>query len=141
MRRSRDVKLAMKGVPRIVWTMSRSQVARSLWEFGEDDLAERALSMSEDDLFAICRIAVVYRDPDYPLPAAATSVSGGHAAAFAAVAFFEGRLRPLKQYRRRPKKDLPERFTPHIATPGDGDPHAYHGTKRRWWSRRRRVWF
>ncbi len=138
MRRSHDVRLAMRGVPRLYVVRSRSQVAHSLWLFGEDDLADKALAMSEDDLFAICRIAAVYRNPNYPVPAAGPNVSIDHVDAFAAVAFFEGRLRPLRQYRRKPKKDLPERFAPQYPTRGDGEPHTYYGSKRHWWSRRRR---
>jgi hypothetical protein len=105
----RDVRQAMKGVPNFRVYVSRASVAASLWDFGEDGLAERALAMSDEDLQAIHRICAVYEDPSYQLPREGR-IAHMHVNAFAAIAYFEGSLRPLARTRRRPEKDRPERF-------------------------------
>lgn len=93
-RRDRDVREAMKGVHNFHVHVSPSSVAASLWDFGEDDLAERAITMSEEDHQAIQRICAVYEDPAYPLPREGR-IAHMHVNAFAAIAYFEGSLRPL----------------------------------------------
>jgi len=50
--------------------------------------------------------------------------------ALAAIAFFEGRLRPLTRNRRRPKKTRPERFTPIGPEAADGIGEHLEGTPR-----------
>lgn len=101
----------MKGRTNFRVHFSRSSVAASLWDFGEDALAERALTMSDDDLAAIQRIAAVYEDVDYPLPREGR-IAHMHVNAFAAIAYFEGRLRPLARSQRRPARDRPAHLQP-----------------------------
>lgn len=91
---------------------SISQTAASLWDYGEDVLAERALTMSDDDLRAVQRIAATYEDRTYPLPIEGQRITHNHVTAIAAVAYLEGRLRPMARTRRRPERDRPDRFAP-----------------------------
>lgn len=107
----------MKDRERFVVHLSIGQTAASLWDYGEDALAERALTMSEADLRAVQRIAAVYEDPTYPLPIERQRITHNHVNAIAAVAYLEGRLRPMARTRRRPEKDRPERFAPHPLEP------------------------
>lgn len=102
----RDVRAAMKGRPNFRVEFSRAVLATCLWDLGEDDLVERALTMSDDDLAAVQRIASVYEDPSYPLPREGR-IAHVHVNAFAAIAYFEGSLRPLARTSRRPQKDRP----------------------------------
>jgi hypothetical protein len=69
----------MRGRPTFKVHFSRIAVAASLWDYGEDDLADTALQMTDADL----------RD---------------HVTAFAAITYFEGKIRPLNRTRRRPQK-------------------------------------
>ena len=115
-----DTLNAMKGLPSIQVTTSQSMVAACLWDYGEDELAERAIGMNDDDLSAIERISAVYRDPNYPLPVTGYKITNGHVLALAAVAYFEGQLRPLSQNRRRPSKFRPKHLTPLPPEPGRG---------------------
>jgi hypothetical protein len=87
-------------------------IAASLWDCGEDALAERALAMTQEEHATIERIEAVYEDPNYPLPLVGQRITHRHVMALAAVAYFEGSLRPLAQARRRPEKSRPERFNP-----------------------------
>lgn len=107
----------MKGRERFQVHFSISQTAASLWDYGEDALAERALRMSEDDLRAVQRIAAVYDDPTYPLPIEGQRITHNHVNAIAALAYLEGRLRPMARTRRRAEKDRPERFATHPLEP------------------------
>lgn len=107
----RDVREAMKGRHNFHVHVSRSSVATSLWDFGEDDLSERAMTMSDDEHQAIQRICAVYEDPAYALPREGR-IAHMHVNAFAAIAYFEGSLRPLVRTRRRPEKDRPEGLQP-----------------------------
>jgi hypothetical protein len=102
----------MKGRSNFQVRTSPSMVAACLWDCGEDDLADRALAMTADDLAAIERIEAVYQDPSYPLPVADQKVTHRHVSALAAIAYFEGSLRPLTQARSRPENQRPDRFTP-----------------------------
>jgi hypothetical protein len=113
----RDVRAAMKGRPRFRVHISPSLVAACLWDCGEDALADRALAMTTDDLAAIQRIQAVYEDPDYPLPVEGQRITHRHVTALAAVAYFEGRLRPLARTRRRPANQRPARFDPEPPDP------------------------
>lgn len=113
-----DVREAMLGVA----NFQVSAIAGCLWDFGEDELAERALAMSADDHAAILRIAAVYENPLYPLPVVGRNITHGHVNALAAIAYFEGALRPLAQNRRRPQKNRPDRFrTPLPVRDHEGD--------------------
>ena len=109
---TRDVRLAMNGRANFRVHFSESQTAASLWDYGEDELADRALTMTDDDLKAIQRIAATYEDPAYALPIEGQRITHNHVNAIAAIAYFEGRLRPLSRARRRPEKSRPVRFTP-----------------------------
>ena len=102
----------MKGRPNFQVRFTRAQTAASLWDYAEDALVQRALVMSEDDLGAILRIAAVYEDAAYPLPMTGQQITHNHVSAFAAIAYFEGRLRPLAQTRRRPQKGRPDVLGP-----------------------------
>lgn len=102
----RDVRAAMKGRRNVRVELSRTLLASCLWDLGEDDLVDRALTMSDDDLAAVQRIASVYEDPDHPLPREGR-IAHVHVNAFAAIAYFEGSLRPLARTNRRPQKDRP----------------------------------
>ena len=109
---SPDVVQAMKGVERLSVQASRHVIASQLWHYGEDELAERSLAMTDEDHAAIMRISAVYENPKYPLPVDGVQVSHGHVGALAAIAYFEGSLRPLNRSRRRPERDRPARFDP-----------------------------
>ena len=111
---SRDVAEAMKGVERFRVQASRHVIASHLWDYGEDELAERSLVMTEDEHDAVMRISAVYENPDYPLPVEGVRISHGHVDALAAIAYFEGSLRPLNRSRRRPERDRPARFDPSL---------------------------
>jgi hypothetical protein len=108
----RDVREAMKGRPHYRVGTSSRMIAASLWDCGEDALAERALAMTPDEHAAIERIMAVYEDRTYPLPVVGQRITHRHVMALAAIAYFEGRLRPLAQARRRPEKLRPARFDP-----------------------------
>ena len=88
----------------------RHLIASALWDYGEDALAQRALEMTEDERVSICKIEAWYESPDYPLPMTGQRITHNHVAAFAAVTFFEGTVRPLAQTRRRPQKERPAIF-------------------------------
>ena len=103
----RSVRKAMKGRPNFRVEFSRTLLATCLWDFGEDALIERALTMTDDDLAAVQRIAAVYEDPQYPLPRQGR-IAHMHVNCFAAIAYFEGTLRPLARTRRRPEKGRPQ---------------------------------
>ncbi len=102
----------MKGRPRFRVDVSPRIIAASLWDCGEDVLAERALAMTPEEHAAIQRIQAVYEDPTYPLPVLGQRITHRHVSALAAIAYFEGKLRPLAQTRRRPDKLRPARFNP-----------------------------
>jgi hypothetical protein len=99
---------------------SRAQVAASLWDYGEDDHAPRALAMSDADLASVQAVAAWYEDPSYPLPLSGGRITHHHVTAFAAVTFFEGRVRPLQRTRRRPQKDRPAEYEPQPPDPPTG---------------------
>ena len=109
---SPDVAEAMKGVERFSVQASRHVIASQLWHYGEDELAERSLAMTEEEHDAVMRISAVYENPEYPLPVDGVRISHGHVDALAAIAYFEGSLRPLNRSRRRPARDRPARFDP-----------------------------
>ena len=119
---SRELRVLMRGVPRFRVHFSKSQAAAALWDYGEDDLADRALGMSDEDLGRIQNIAARFEDPSYPLPVEGQRTTHNHVTALAAITFFEGRVRPLSQSRRRPEKNRPERFTPTPLPPDTGLP-------------------
>lgn len=106
----KDVREAMKGRRNFRVETSIRLIAAALWDLGEDELADRALTMTPEDHEAIQRIEAVYEDPAYPLPLEGQRITHRHVTAFAAIAYFEGRLRPLAQARRRPEKLRPARF-------------------------------
>jgi len=110
----------MKGRANVNVHFSRSQTAASLWDYAEDELVERALAMSDDELRAIQRIASVYEDDNYSLPMSGQRITHHHVIAFAAVAYFEGRLRPLARTRRRNEKDRPEHLDAQPPDPATG---------------------
>jgi hypothetical protein len=112
-RHDRDVREAMKGRANFAVHTSVTMIAACLWDCGEDDLAERALAMNADDHAAIQRIEAVYENRDYPLPVEGQQITHRHVTALAAVAYFEGSVRPLARARRRPEKQRPVRFTPY----------------------------
>ncbi|WP_022877353.1 hypothetical protein [Microbacterium sp. B19] len=109
---SPEVLEALRGVPRFFVTVSETQIARSLWDYAEDALAERALAMTRTELLAIRRICAVFENPSYPLPIEGQNITHNHVSAMAAIALFEGGIRPLARTRRRPQKQRPGRFTP-----------------------------
>jgi hypothetical protein len=74
--------------------------------------------MSDADLAGVQAIAAWYEDPDYPLPMSGQRITHNHVTAFAAVTFFEGRVRPLQRTRRRPEKDRPAEYAPLPPDPG-----------------------
>ncbi len=108
----------MRGRDQFQFIFSRSMAAASLWDYAEEALAERAILMSDEDLACIQRIAATYEDPDYPLPMTGQRITHNHVTAFASIAYFEGRLRPLTQTRRRPEKDRPAHLEPQPPDPG-----------------------
>jgi len=114
-----DVRKAMKGVHNFQVVASPRTIAACLWDCGEDQLAERALTMTPDEHAAIQRIAAVYEDPNYPLPVKGQRINHRHVDALAAVAYFEGSLRPLAQARSRPQKKRPTRFNPEPLNPAN----------------------
>ena len=109
---------AMEGRGNFRVRSSRSTIAACLWDCGEDELADRALTMTPREHAAIQCIEAAYEDPDYPLPVVGQRITHRHVAAFAAIAYFEGSLRPLARSRRRPEKSRPERFRPGAPDPG-----------------------
>ncbi len=114
-RRYADWKLrrtVLTPIPSFQVHFSKTSLASDLWFFGEDALAERAYQMPDSELRPIQTIASHYEDPNYPLPVSGQNISHGHVAAFAAITYFEGAVRPLARTRRRPSKDRPARYTP-----------------------------
>lgn len=97
---------------------SKGNVAAALWDYGEDALAAMAIEMTRDDLESIESISAWYEDPEYPLPMTGQRITHNHVSAFAAVTFFEGRIRPLARTRRRPERDRPARFSHAAPDPG-----------------------
>lgn len=112
-----DVREAMKGRSNFTVNAPITLIAACLWDCGEDELADRALAMSPDDHAAILRIAAVYEDSRYPLPVEGQNITHRHVNALAAIAYFEGRLRPLARNRSRPRSARPARFDTHPPAP------------------------
>ncbi|MEQ7010136.1 hypothetical protein ABN028_28550 [Actinopolymorpha sp. B17G11] len=100
----------LKARPRFSVHMPKRLIASALWDYGEDALAQRALGMSEEERLQIDRICAWYEMPDYPLPMTGQRITHNHVAAFAAITYFEGAVRPLARSRRRPAKDRPADF-------------------------------
>lgn len=119
-KRSTELDRLLKGRPNFRVCFSRTQVAASLWDYGEDAHAHRALTISDSDLKSVQAIAAWYEDPNYPLPMSGQRITHHHVTAFAAVTFFEGRVRALQRTRRRPQKDRPAEYTPLPAHPQTG---------------------
>lgn len=115
-----DLDQLLQGRPNFYVHFSRTQVAASLWDYAEDDHAHRALAMSDADLANVQAIAAWYEDPHYPLPMAGQRITHNHVTAFAAVTFFEGRVRALHRTRRRPEKGRPAEYAPLPPDPGAG---------------------
>ena len=111
----------LKGRPNFRVYTSQSQVAAALWDYGEDELAARAIQMNDDDLRAIERISSWYEDQNYSLPMTGQRVTHNHVNAFAAITFFEGKVRALARTRRRAEKDRPGAYTPLPPTPSRND--------------------
>jgi hypothetical protein len=88
----------------------RHLIASALWDYGVAELANRALVMSEQDRQGICRIEAWYESPSYPLPMPGQRITHDHVSAFAAITFFEGKVRPLAQTWRRPQRARPAIF-------------------------------
>jgi len=107
----KDREALLRPRPNVMVKSSAGLVASCLWSYGEDDLAERARGMSEADLGSIEAIASHFERPSYPLPMTDQRITHGHVLAFAAIYFFEGRLRQLSRNRRRSSRELPARFT------------------------------
>ena len=105
-----ELQRLLQGRPQFTVHTSRQLIASALWDYGEDDLAQRAIRMTEDDRLSLCNIEAWYESPDYPLPMTGQRITHNHVAAFAAITFFEGKVRPLAQTRRRPQKDRPAIF-------------------------------
>lgn len=63
--------------------------------------------MTDDEHRQIETIASWYEDPKYSLPLSGQRITHNHVNAFAAITYFEGRIRPLARIRRRPEKELP----------------------------------
>ena len=108
----------MRGRSNFQVHFSRSQVAAALWDYGEDDLVPRALELTDPQLEAVQRIAATYEDATYPLPVEGQRITHHHVNALAAVTYFDGRLRPLAQNRRRPARNRPA----HLVDPAPPDP-------------------
>src|SRR5262245_55735649 len=121
-RATHELQALMSPVPRFNVYFSKSQTAAALWDYGEDALADRALEIGDEDLTRIQNIAVHFEDPSYPLPVEGQRITHNHVTALAALAFFEGKVRPLSRNRRRPEKDRPERFDPTPLAPDTGLP-------------------
>lgn len=110
-RRARaELNRLLQGRPNFTVHTSKQLIASALWDYGEDALAERALAMAEEDRIQICNIEAWYESPDYPLPMTGQRITHNHVAAFAAITFFEGEVRPLARTRRRPERNRPEIF-------------------------------
>ena len=88
---------------------SAEQASAALWTYGEDELADRALLILERDLPSLWAWAGDHWREDHELPLKARLVLD-KITAFAAMDFLEGRVRPLKHERRRPRKAMPERL-------------------------------
>ena len=67
---------------------------------------------------SIQRIAAWFEDRKYPLPMSGQRITHNHVAAFAAVTYFEGEVRPLAQIRRRASRAKPPRYAPLPPDPG-----------------------
>jgi hypothetical protein len=115
-----DRRRLMRGRPNFKVHFSRSAAAASLWDYGEDDLADRALQMADADLRHVQAIAANYENPAYPLPMTGQRLTHNHVIAFAAITYFEGKIRPLNRTRRRPQKQRPGRFTAQPPDPVSG---------------------
>lgn len=99
---------------------SKGNVAAALWDYGEDALAAQAIAMTDEDLDAIERIEAWYEDPTYPLPLVGQKITHNHVSAFAAVTYFEGKVRPLARSRRRRQRDRPPEYQSQAPEPGRG---------------------
>lgn len=86
---------------------SPGQMAAALWRYGEDSLASRALDVKESELPSLWEWAGDHWYEDSGLPLRTRLVSD-KVIAFAGMHYFERRLRPLSQERRRPEKQMPE---------------------------------
>lgn len=105
-----ELEKLLQGRPNFTVHTPKGLVASALWDYGEDALAERALAMSEEQRVKIDKISAWYEQPDYLLPMTGQRITHNHVAAFAAITFFEGQVRPLARTRRRPAKDRPAKF-------------------------------
>lgn len=99
---------------------SADQAAAALWRYGEDELVDRASLLTEAELRQLWRLAGSHWKEDHGLPLRTRLVSD-KAIAFACIEFLEGRLRPLRQERRRPQKQMPIRLQGAAPVPFDTD--------------------
>ena len=80
-------------------TVDRWTIAEELWLFGEDAIYRVALELSDHDIVRVWVLAGRLLERE-------KARSAGEAAALAAVAVVEGKRRPLRRKRRRPRAEL-----------------------------------
>jgi hypothetical protein len=80
-------------------TVDRWTIAEELWLFGEDAVYCAALELSDHDIVRVWVLAGRLLERE-------EARSAGEAAALAAVAVLEGKRRPLRRKRRRPRAEL-----------------------------------
>lgn len=85
---------------------SADQAAAMLWTFGEDELVPAARSLNEKELRSLWAAAGVNLGRANSLPLS-TPYANDKLVALTCIEHFEGRMRPLRQERRRPKKQMP----------------------------------
>jgi hypothetical protein len=88
---------------------SADQAAAALWTYGEDGLVDRASRLTEEDLRRVWALAGSHWREDHDLPLKSRLVLD-KVTAFACIEYLEGRLRPLRRERRRPRQSMPERL-------------------------------
>jgi hypothetical protein len=88
---------------------SADQAAAALWTYGEDGLVDRASRLTQEDLRRVWALAGSHWREDHDLPLKSRLVLD-KVTAFACIEYLEGRLRPLRRERRRPRQSMPERL-------------------------------
>lgn len=91
----------------ITIVFSAEQAAAALWTYGEDGFVEKALALTESELRKLWALAGGHWRVDHDLPLQ-SRLASDKVIAFTCNEYFEGRLRPLAQERRRSANCRPE---------------------------------
>ena len=91
----------VQGRPHLPLHPPKRLLASALLASGANPPAHPPLAWSRTRLLQRQNPSAWYEQPDYPLPMTGQRITHNHVAAFAAITFFEGQVRPLARTRLR----------------------------------------